>query len=195
MLSRRARHRGPQRSLPARRPCRRSLQRRGNRVRVCRVSVWFCARPTDFHSGIAANGCRRMNIEKFTPNVPPSCRVCGFIYSADDRRQLSEDMLDVILPNGLLVTAGWYPEGDQNGHYWVAAHRGLQEVMPAIESETAAQAIVDVEQLVAELIGRGVLLPRSGIPQTVSPLFSVWSDATSTTALTAPMIVHGFQGE
>jgi len=104
-------------------------------------------------------------------------------------------MLDVILPNGLLISAGWYPEGDQKGRYWVAVHRGLQEVIPAIESETAAQAVVDVEQLAAEFIGRGVILPRSGIPHHASPLFSVWSDATSTTTLTAPMVDHGFQGE
>jgi len=91
------------------------------------------------------------------PNVPPGSQVCGFIYEADVATERGEDMLDVVLENGILITAGWYPEGDPKGCYRVAVHRDYNELVPAAESPNADQALIDVEQFAAEFAYRNLI--------------------------------------
>lgn len=58
----------------------------------------------------------------------PDCEVYGALYESDDFFDLGEDMVDVVLPNGVLVSAGWVPEGDPNGQYRVAITNGLDHL-------------------------------------------------------------------
>lgn len=64
-------------------------------------------------------------MRKISLNIPPNsgCQVSGYLYSLPDRSLLGEDMLEVTLPDGTLLSVGWYPEGDENGQYridWTA---------------------------------------------------------------------------
>jgi hypothetical protein len=54
-------------------------------------------------------------------NVPPICRRAGFLYWVEDVAGLGEDMVEVELPSGVLIDAGWYPEGSVDGSYKVKA--------------------------------------------------------------------------
>lgn len=83
------------------------------------------------------------------PPLPAECRVHGFLYEADDVRQLSEDMLDVVLPHGLLVTAGWYPDGDANGCYRICIYRDYEVLIEPITTKDVDNAAAEVCQLVA----------------------------------------------
>ena len=63
-----------------------------------------------------------MRTEQYIP--PPGARVRriqGYLYETDDPRDCGEDMLEIILDNGVVITAGWSHEGDRHGHYLISA--------------------------------------------------------------------------
>lgn len=84
------------------------------------------------------NRARKTNIKQATtgnepmrnliPNVPPGCQVIGHIYWDSDHRVLGEDMLDLQLANGILISCGWYPEGSPNGSYRITVGEGFHEI-------------------------------------------------------------------
>lgn len=86
-----------------------------------------------------------MITKQITPALPSGCRSVGFLYDAQDQRELGEDMLDVALPNGLLIIAGWYPEGDGSGCYRVSLVRDYDEVAPPRETTSIDEAAKFVE--------------------------------------------------
>lgn len=53
------------------------------------------------------------------------CQVHGSLIASNDPRDLGEDMVDVLLPNGLLISAGWFPESDPKGGYRLTVANGL----------------------------------------------------------------------
>jgi len=65
-------------------------------------------------------------------------------------------MLDVSLPNGVLIIAGWYPEGDPAGRYYVSVYRGYEELIPSIASDDLDSAVSDVEQCVQQFFDRNL---------------------------------------
>lgn len=83
--------------------------------------------------------------EIHTP-IPEGCHAVGCIYADADRSILGEDMLDVTLPNGVLVSVGWYPECDPKGQYRIIVSRGLESI-----STTAGDAW-EASRLVQEVI-------------------------------------------
>jgi len=98
-------------------------------------------------------------IREIHPSIPDECRVAGFIVCSDNKLQLSEDMLDIMLPNGLLVTAGWYPDGGEQGRYRVCIHRGYDELIPPLESDDADKAAAAVEMLVRQFLAEQASVP------------------------------------
>jgi hypothetical protein len=62
---------------------------------------------------------------RIEPVVPPGCKLSGYLYDDPDKRILGEDMVEVLLPNGILVSAGWYPESSPQGKYRVLATEGF----------------------------------------------------------------------
>jgi len=88
------------------------------------------------------------------PILPDGCQVCGFLYESDSRHELGQDMLDVVLPNGILITAGWYPEGDPSGAYQVSVYRGYDEIVLPLESTTMDAAATDVERRARQFVDR-----------------------------------------
>jgi len=89
---------------------------------------------------------------KLVPTTLEGCEVSGFIYWDDDLTILGEDMLDVLLPTGVLVSCGWYPEGDANGAYRITASAGFSELM-RIETRNVFEAYEYVEMTVRNLYG------------------------------------------
>lgn len=81
------------------------------------------------------------------PAIQSTCEVVGRLYYSNDPRDLGEDMLDVSLPNGLLISAGWFPEGDPDGEYVVTVSAGLDVVGPPYRTKDVNEARVHVESL------------------------------------------------
>jgi len=90
---------------------------------------------------------------KLTPNAP-GCKIVGYLYHSDDLSLLGEDMAEVALPNGVLVSAGWYPEGDPQGAYRILATSGLQCLRDA-ETKNVHEALARVEAFARELADSG----------------------------------------
>lgn len=80
------------------------------------------------------------------PTVPNDCQVFGFLYWHQNPRARGEDMVDVQLPNGLLISCGWYPEGDANGCYRITVSEGFQEIQRR-ETDSVHMAKYLVESL------------------------------------------------
>ncbi len=99
-----------------------------------------------------------MITRRIVPGLPKGCQICGFLYEADAKEQLSQDMIDVVLPNGVLITGGWYPDRDPNGKYRVSVYHGYDEIIPPIESDGIGRAIQDIEECTASFVGRNLYL-------------------------------------
>lgn len=92
--------------------------------------------------------------EQIVPPLPDGARHVGWLY-AGPMPFRSEDMLDVELANGLLVTAGWYIDIDESqgreyedgrGKYSVRVCRGM-ETIDFIEVQDVSNAAEAVESL------------------------------------------------
>src|SRR5688500_2680736 len=76
----------------------------------------------------------------------------GFLYSSDNACELSEDMLQLCLDNGIIIDAGWSQDGDPNGEYVIYVVRGT-EVIRKRQCRDAFAAGRIVEELL-EAYGR-----------------------------------------
>ena len=66
---------------------------------------------------------------RITPALPFNYQVTGQLYWDADLSVLGEDMVDVLIPTtGVLISAGWYPEGSLTGRYVVSATSGFDEL-------------------------------------------------------------------
>ena len=59
-------------------------------------------------------------------------------------------MVEVDLPNGVLVYAGWYERGNDPGKYRIYVDYELNRLIPFIETDDPHQAAVDVAALASE---------------------------------------------
>lgn len=94
------------------------------------------------HSSPSTSTSKRMEL-------PEGCKVVGALYGAEDPRDLGEDMLEVSLLNGRLISAGWYPEGSPDGSYRISVTQGLDDVVSPLYADNLALA----ELLVSFLAG------------------------------------------
>jgi hypothetical protein len=76
--------------------------------------------------------------------------VTGEIASDDNPLILSEDMVEVALPNGVLVYAGWYEGDNDPGKYRIYVDYELNRLIPYIETDDPYEAAYDVATLAAE---------------------------------------------
>lgn len=88
-----------------------------------------------------------MSIQYIDIHIPQQlqCVVVGALYQSDDPYELGQDMLEVRLPNGKHINAGWYPEGSPNGKYRVSVYLGPQQIASNLESDDVNSAAMDVE--------------------------------------------------
>jgi hypothetical protein len=86
---------------------------------------------------------------RVNPTIPPDCAAVGSIYWDDNPAILGEDMLEVTLPYGRLVSCGWYPEGDPAGCFRITVSEGFEELR-RVETKSIFDARSKVEQLCRE---------------------------------------------
>lgn len=65
----------------------------------------------------------REQISKFDYKNKSGIQIIGDLKFSDKPSDLSEDMLEVQLPNGVLVHAGWYPESSPTGCYRITVNK------------------------------------------------------------------------
>jgi len=94
------------------------------------------------------------------PTVPLGCKLTGYLYDDPDKRILGEDMVEVLLPNGILVSAGWYPESSPKGSYRVVATEGFHYLRDESTGDVR-QASALVEQFVSDLSRDSLFLSQS----------------------------------
>ncbi|MEX2141738.1 MAG: hypothetical protein WD894_20905 [Pirellulales bacterium] len=76
------------------------------------------------------------------------CEVVGAIYASVNTADLSEDMLEVVLPDSTQVCAGW---SSIDSAYRITATHGLAHVRAPYFTKDPHEATSVVEQWVAEL--------------------------------------------
>jgi hypothetical protein len=95
-------------------------------------------------------------MRRIYPQIPDAwnCVVVGYFVESNDSDNLSEDMVDVELPNGIVVSGGWIPDRDEQGQYVITATLGLSHVVPPFPAKSATAAADDLCRLVNVLQGR-----------------------------------------
>lgn len=106
------------------------------------------------------------------PSFPTTCKVSGFLYESDSTYEQGEDMLDVVLPNGILVSGGWYPDGDPSGKYAIMVYRGYERLIPIIKTNNVDSAAQEMQQCVETFMARN-LQTVSDSDSTYSPLANI----------------------
>lgn len=81
--------------------------------------------------------------------LPKGVVVRGIFYQSDDPASLTQDMVEIDLPSGFSVEAGWFPEADPEGSYRVTVFRDYWRNQPeqprfAKNAEAAAAFIRDL---------------------------------------------------
>jgi hypothetical protein len=80
--------------------------------------------------------------------------VTGEIVSDANSLILSEDMVEIDLPNGVLVYAGWYERGTDSGKYRIYVDYDLGRLIPYIETDDPYEAANEVATLAAQFARR-----------------------------------------
>ncbi len=82
-------------------------------------------------------------------NIQPEWKVLisGSLYYEADPRLRGEDMVEVRLANGLLISCGWYPEGQIDGCYLITVSEGLEFVRSPIELDNINDARQVIETM------------------------------------------------
>ncbi len=63
------------------------------------------------------------------PNLPQFCEVVGMLHDTSDVNALTQDMMEVYCPStDALIRAGWYPDEDPDGYYFVSVYQGGERV-------------------------------------------------------------------
>lgn len=94
-------------------------------------------------------GAARMN--KIDLTLPPEAVTIGELYDTMDRDFLTEDIVQVSLPNGIHVDVGWYPDLDPSGSFHVVVFRDTWENR-LMESTTRDPQ--EVKRLVEEYVAQ-----------------------------------------
>src|SRR5690349_5992719 len=124
------------------------MPRRADAFRVCRMAPERGhSRSSDFRT--RATGFRNKTM-RIIPLQFPDCRVFGQLVESKDPHDLSEDMVEIELPNGILSDAGWYPESSPAGRYRIAAGLGLDSVAPPLFTKDVKGAEEHIRRLVRD---------------------------------------------
>lgn len=84
--------------------------------------------------------------------VKPDLRrfVVGEIVASNNPLELSEDMVEVDLPSGVLIYAGWYDRDASGGSYRIYVERDGERLIPPLASDDAHEAAIEVATLAAK---------------------------------------------
>jgi hypothetical protein len=85
-------------------------------------------------------------------SLPADCEVVGELYDSPDPAARGEDMIEVHLPNGVVIDAGWYPEGAQDGAYRVALYLGSERLTPNFRTRDINAAAKRIQEVAWESV-------------------------------------------
>ena len=57
-------------------------------------------------------------------------------------------MLEILLPNDIVIAAGWYPEGSLAGAYRIIVFQGERDLVPPVLASTVDRAVRDINGFV-----------------------------------------------
>jgi len=97
------------------------------------------------------------------PEIPAvlNCTLTGYLYDSDDPADLGQTMVEVATTNGILIEAGWIPDGDPNGSYVVTVTDGMRAVYRPYKTTDIREAAKKIESWAAFFSGRPVLRQAS----------------------------------
>ena len=82
------------------------------------------------------------------------CTVVGELHYSDEPDELGQDMVEVTLPNGLLIECGWIPDSDPNGAYTINVMSGLKRLASSgFQTRNVDLAKRKIEELAQGLCG------------------------------------------
>lgn len=85
------------------------------------------------------------------PSVPATCEIVGQLHDTADVTLLTQDMLEVFCPEtSTLIRAGWTPDEDPSGSYFVAAYRGCKRIRTTCRNVRLSEVTSLVERLAIE---------------------------------------------
>lgn len=90
------------------------------------------------------------------------CTVVGFLYDSDDFADLGQDMVEVRVPGGITINAGWSPEGSPDGSYVIRTWGNVE--LPQVGTKDVDEALQAIRALVGKL--------TSSQPQPISDSFT-----------------------
>ncbi len=88
-----------------------------------------------------------------TPNLGDFWSHSGFLYDADDRTSLGEDMYAAWRADGTTIDAGWSQEGNPLGCYVITVQKGFDDVVPPFQTDNLEEAVAHVESVAVHLTG------------------------------------------
>lgn len=62
-------------------------------------------------------------MKQISLKLPDDAIVRGALYDTMDPLFLVQDILDVVLPDGVIIDVGWYPESDPSGEYRITVYQ------------------------------------------------------------------------
>lgn len=78
------------------------------------------------------------------------CRVRGALIESNDPADLTDDMLEIELPNQMYIQAGWFPQYSPTGKYRVITDWRTEPVVPLFYPADVAEA----EKYIRSLVNR-----------------------------------------
>lgn len=92
----------------------------------------------------------------YLPEIPIEwgCMVTGFLAYSADPQNLGEDMLEIQLPNGIDIYAGWSRETAPEGCYEIQVVRGMEPLTGPCRFSTVAatlEAVVGITYAMLKL--------------------------------------------
>jgi hypothetical protein len=109
-----------------------------------------------------------MNAINLTLPASWNCKVSGVLYESDDVSELSEDMLEIAVPGGVLVCAGWFDDIRGQAGYMVSAIKGIDDVIQPIVEPNAQDAISVIREVVESLRPGNSFSPTLGATDTIT---------------------------
>lgn len=80
--------------------------------------------------------------------VPDGSTVRNYLYENMVLEDLNQDLLLIVLPSGICIDVGWFPENDPDGHFYLRVFQGREEIS-GWELKTLAEVVSRIERIVS----------------------------------------------
>lgn len=80
--------------------------------------------------------------------TPPGSTVRNYLYESMDIDELNQDLLLIVLPSGICIDVGWFPENDPDGHFYLRVFQDREEIH-GWELKTLPEVIRQIERIIS----------------------------------------------